>query len=227
MSTNKLNIDELVRKGEGDMLEFKLSFADIGDILRTICAFANHKGGVIIVGVSDEGQVAGVEVDNTTLNRLENTIREAIEPKVYPTIRVKAINNKTVVIIQVPEGVNKPYFYRGVCYTRIETVTRSVGRNGVIEILKSKISFDGIELREEVNVRGDLVEKLVERARRHRRMKISFTSVEDVLRRLGVRGKRAMALLFSDDIIFPQATIKCAAFRGKEKIDDETIYETS
>ena len=151
-------------------------------------------------------------------------IRETIEPKLYVEIEIKALNNENVIVIKVPEGINKPYFYRGLCYTRIGMVTRTVGRNGIIRILKSKISFDSIELTEEINIREDLIRKLVEKAREHRQMKIGFTSIEDILKRLGIYKKRATALLFSDDLIFPQATIKCGALRNDEKIDEETIY---
>lgn len=224
MTKNEIDIGELIRKKEGDRLEFKLSFSDMSDILRTICALANHRGGIILIGVSDDGKIVGVGVDNTILSRLENTIRETIEPRIYPTITVRAIDDKNVVVINVPEGINKPYFYRGICYTRIGPVTRAVGRDGIIEILKSKVSFDTIEFSGTVSIREDIVRRLVERAKEQRRMKIRFTNVKEVLKKLGVHGKRASVLLFSDDLVFPQATIKCAAFRGDEKIDDETIY---
>ena len=218
------DLADIIQRGESDTIEFKVSFSDMSDILKCICAFANGKGGYVLVGVSDDGDLVGVDVDSVVLERLENMIRETIEPKIYVNISIEAVNDKIIVVIRVPEGINKPYFYRGVCYVRIGTVTRAVSRDGIIEILKSKISFDSLRLEEEVSLREDIIKRLVERARRHRRMKISFTNVEDVLRRLGVYRKRAMALLFSDDLVFPQATIKCGAYKGQEKIDEETIY---
>ncbi len=50
----------LLQAGESDRLEFKRDARDLKPIGRAICAFANSRGGVIAIGVSDEGQIVGV-----------------------------------------------------------------------------------------------------------------------------------------------------------------------
>lgn len=60
MTRNNISVEYLVKKHESAVLEFKSSFAEMSDILKTICAFANHKSGIILIGVSDEGRIVGL-----------------------------------------------------------------------------------------------------------------------------------------------------------------------
>ena len=45
-----MDIQRLIAKGESNVLEFKASFGK--DVIETVCAFANHKGGAVLIGVS-------------------------------------------------------------------------------------------------------------------------------------------------------------------------------
>ena len=58
-----LDILRRIESGEGEQTEFKRGLGDLSSIGRTICAFANTRGGVIILGVSDSQQITGVKED--------------------------------------------------------------------------------------------------------------------------------------------------------------------
>ena len=47
---NTMNIQRLITKGESEALEFKASFGK--DVIETLCVFANHQGGSVLIGVS-------------------------------------------------------------------------------------------------------------------------------------------------------------------------------
>jgi ATP-dependent DNA helicase RecG len=49
-----MNIEELLRRGEGKTLEFKRDLSSPRNILKTLTAFANTAGGVLLIGVDDE-----------------------------------------------------------------------------------------------------------------------------------------------------------------------------
>ncbi len=51
-----MDIQRLIAKGESNVLEFKASFGK--DVIETVCAFANHKGGAVLIGVAIIGRVA-------------------------------------------------------------------------------------------------------------------------------------------------------------------------
>ena len=220
----------ILRRGEGERLEFKRSLSESREILETICAFANAKGGLILIGVDDNGEPVGVEVGRRTLENLENRIHSHIDPHIYPRIRVKAIQDKTIVAVEVPEGTNKPYFYKGRAYLRIGRSNRLLGRNGIERLMEARPTFDSLPSTEGAEIDENLVVELVERARDRRGMKVKFEGVTQTLKKLRLlrKGKltNAAILLFSPDAtsIFPQAAIKAAYIRGG-KIEDETLIE--
>jgi very-short-patch-repair endonuclease len=128
------SIEELIKKGESNTLEFKTSMrwdydtgqrgaTDLGQlaILKTIAAFMNSEGGMLIVGVEDNGNILGVEEDFQTfsdrknwdgwMQHLVNIVRKHIGTEFMAHIRVEDIHcdGKTVAIIKVQKSY-KPAF---------------------------------------------------------------------------------------------------------------------
>ena len=94
---------------ETENIEFKSQF--INDIYKEVIAFANTNGGIIYVGIDDEGNVIGLtDVDNE-YTRITNGIRDAIMPDVTMCVKYTIQDNK-VVRITVSEGTNKPYYLK-------------------------------------------------------------------------------------------------------------------
>lgn len=104
---------------EGRNLEFKREVTNT--FLKTVSAFANFGMGKILFGVDDNGNSVGIDdVDNACLV-IENKINDSIRPKPEYSI---SINNKTKIItLDVFEGKDKPYFYKGKAYRRSDTAT--------------------------------------------------------------------------------------------------------
>ena len=75
-------------------------------------AFANAKGGTIVVGVSDEGEVVGVPGAFPSQDDLARALREWVEPDLDCRLERWKVRWKTVAIISVPEGTSKPYFHK-------------------------------------------------------------------------------------------------------------------
>jgi len=107
MDTSELK--EILSRGEDSKTQFKTRFTHIDGLASEICAMANTDGGIIVVGVSDKGEIVGV--DNIT--RLNQWVSSAASQKIDPPISVVTenirINEKLVVIIKIPRGTNKPY----------------------------------------------------------------------------------------------------------------------
>jgi len=98
---------------ESTTVEFKeeLNFSKAKQWMKTISAFANTKGGVIIVGVTDEKNLVGVPDIKTLTSKVAAIIKARIEPA--PTYELKAIheNGLDFLIIDVYEGTLTPYYY--------------------------------------------------------------------------------------------------------------------
>jgi ATP-dependent DNA helicase RecG len=62
-----MNITELINPGESETTEFKTSLAEWRDVVETICAFSNHIGGMIFIGVGDDCDIIGVDIGKNTI----------------------------------------------------------------------------------------------------------------------------------------------------------------
>lgn len=95
---------------ETENIEFKAQFTE--EIYKEVIAFANTDGGVIYVGIDDNGNAVGLDDVDKEYTRITNGIRDAIMPDVTMFVRFTIQENK-VVRITVNEGTNKPYYLKG------------------------------------------------------------------------------------------------------------------
>lgn len=109
---NKKELLELVKTGEGLTLEFKESVRS--DIGRDICAFANSKGGKIILGIKDNGEIKGINITNSLKSQIQSSARN-----IDPTLSVETEIVENVLIVIVHEGSKKPYSVNGRFFLRI------------------------------------------------------------------------------------------------------------
>jgi ATP-dependent DNA helicase RecG len=95
---------------ETENIEFKSQFTD--DLYKEIIAFANTDGGIVYIGIDNEGNVLGLTNVDEEYTRITNGIRDAIMPDVTMFVQYTIQENK-VVRITVGEGSNKPYYLKG------------------------------------------------------------------------------------------------------------------
>ena len=79
---------------ESERIEYKSQMVD--DIYKEVIAFANTNGGVIYIGIDDNGNVTGISNVDDTYTRLTNGIRDAIAPDVTMFVRYILENNKVI-----------------------------------------------------------------------------------------------------------------------------------
>lgn len=94
---------------ESEHTEFKVQATD--DLYKEVIAFANTDGGVIYVGIDNDGNVVGLENVDETYLRITNGIRDAIHPDVTMFVRYTLQDNQ-VVKVSVSEGSFKPYYLK-------------------------------------------------------------------------------------------------------------------
>lgn len=94
---------------ETETIEFKSQFTD--EIYKEVIAFANTEGGIVYVGIDNEGNVVGLTDVDKDFTRITNGIRDAIIPDVTMFVQFTLQENK-VVRITVNEGTNKPYYLK-------------------------------------------------------------------------------------------------------------------
>ena len=116
------DIKNLIASGESETVEFKERFDR--ETTETAVAFANTNGGVILIGVSDKGQLKGVSVGKESLRNWSNQISQATDPRVIPEIESVTLESKQVVAIRIKEFPIKPVSARGRCFRRVSVSNR-------------------------------------------------------------------------------------------------------
>ena len=77
-------------------------------LARSITAFANSEGGIIIVGVDDDGHIKGVESISDTIQAI-HTCLDMIDPRPVTTLEKTSLDGADLVICRIPRGEDKPY----------------------------------------------------------------------------------------------------------------------
>ncbi len=139
-----IKLRDLLKEGESETVEFKPSLSQMDKITESISAFSNTKGGTVVIGVSDKGEVLGVNIGKNTIESLANQVKQNTDPMAYPSISVEESDNKQVVIIEVVEGGQKPILAFGRAFMRVGKSNQKLGferiRNLALET--SKVHWD-------------------------------------------------------------------------------------
>jgi len=106
---NKPTLLKLIEEGESARVEFKQRFSDYEKIAKEIIAFANSKGGFIIVGVEDNGKIRGVLSEKGEANLLIETAENYCLPPIDYKIHYIEINKYEVVVLEIKESNSKPH----------------------------------------------------------------------------------------------------------------------
>jgi hypothetical protein len=101
------DIVKLLQQGEGPTLEFIPSVKTSKDLTKVVVGFANAQGGIIVAGIDDKnGHLTGVDQDK---DWAVNICKTECEPAVTVQAGELLRNQKRILVLQVKEGVNKPY----------------------------------------------------------------------------------------------------------------------
>jgi predicted HTH transcriptional regulator len=100
-------IQDLILEGEHEHQDFKYQITDARKIARSIAAFANNSGGHLLIGVKDNGNIAGVRSDEE-IYMIETAAQMYCRPEQQVSFKVYNINGKSVVKADIPEAVVKP-----------------------------------------------------------------------------------------------------------------------
>lgn len=101
-------ISNLISHGESRHLDFKFEISDAKKIARTFSAFANTEGGKLLIGVKDNGTIAGIRTDEEIF-MIESAADIFCKPKVAYTFKTWQIDGKTILEVDIPESPCKPH----------------------------------------------------------------------------------------------------------------------
>jgi len=101
-------IQQLIEQGEHQQLDFKFEISDSKKIARTLSAFSNTDGGRLLVGVKDNGIIAGVRSEEE-FYMVEGAASLYSNPEIEFTTKEWNLDGKKVLEVIIERGINKPY----------------------------------------------------------------------------------------------------------------------
>ena len=232
--TNTETIQSLIDSGEGYNVEFKVRVPlKVRELTEEICAFANADGGYLLIGVDDNGQIIGTGLENDKRSAIQGSISE-ISPALHCDMYAVNIEDKTVWVIDVPSGKDKPYIFSGSIFVREGANSQKLR---TVEEMRSffqecnKIFFDAIPC-SWFNIYTDADEQAIKDFRTEAKLSPS-TANKQIFENLelftdnGV-AKNGAAMFFGKqpERKFPHAVTRCVLFKGTTKvyiIDDKTF----
>lgn len=232
-----MNQDELlklIKSGESETLEFKESFDK--ESVETVSAFANTKGGTILVGVSDRGKPKGIQPGKGTVEGWTNRISQSTDPRVIPEIEACRIDDKHVVAIHIKEFPLKPVSVKGKCFRRVGKSNRLMTSREIaaMHYQSTDTSWDKLPARDATleDIDPDKVKKFISKANETGRRKIAeYEKPLQVLEKIELirDGKPTWAafLLFrkEEKRFFTQTVIHCGRFKEETIVIDDRMIE--
>lgn len=150
MSTKEHYISKLISQGEHQQLDFKFEISDSRKIARSLVAFANSMGGKLLIGVKDNGAIAGIRSDEEKY-MVEAAADMFCKPKIQFKSKEWQIEGKTVLEITVPPSEKDICYAKNengkwLAYHRVDDQTLLVNST-LLKVWKAKKSNKGVKIK--------------------------------------------------------------------------------
>jgi ATP-dependent DNA helicase RecG len=221
-------VAEALREGEGETVEFKLKLD--GEAAADICAMANHRGGLLLIGVDDRGRVVGAPEDSM---EKFNSILGSIFPKPEVSAEWVSLGGKILAISVKPsEAVHR---FGNDVYLRIGSSNRKASPEEVAALYAERggLRFDeavrrdlGMEILSPALVRK-FVNLAVERGRMPQEVATwEYTEVLRALKAAFGSPTNAGVLIFSEDPAryIPGADVRVVVWGGEGRVIDDKWF---
>lgn len=113
MQIDPAELARRIAEGEGKSLEFKRGLPGDAKVARTLCAFANTRGGWLLIGVGDRGELVGAPRPRATMERLRAVARERLEPALALEVGRAELEGCSLVWCSVPISPLRPHAVLG------------------------------------------------------------------------------------------------------------------
>ena len=138
-----MTIEEILA-GESKNVEYKENLPEKRiKYMKSVVAFANGTGGKIIFGIADKTrEVIGFDNEDVfkKMDAIANAVSDSCEPVIIPDITLQTIDGKTVIVVEISEGRQRPYYIKALgrdcgVYVRVAGTTRLADEYMIKELL--------------------------------------------------------------------------------------------
>jgi predicted HTH transcriptional regulator len=142
-----MNIRKLILAGEGTTLDFKKTITSSQKIAKSLVAFANGKGGQLLIGVADDGKIVGVKSEDEERYMITKSANQYCKPAIEPKFEEVYVDEKLVLVVSIDKSETKPHYAldengKWWAYYRVEDKC-ILASNVVLELLKQENKATG------------------------------------------------------------------------------------
>jgi len=229
MDVNQLR--EIISKGENQEVEFKESFHSNQEVSKTLCGLANTFGGILLIGIEDNGGIKGIKENADKLQQQMSSANQCVSPVPTISIEIHKIDGKAVAITIVQKASDSVYYtFQGAIYVRVGSTTKRLEGQTHLEFLRNRqiLSFDEswdnsakIEDLDDEKIRNYLKSRKQEDYFENHDTESFLLSNRLASKNGNLKIKNSAVLLFAKNPIrfFPQAEIKLVQFSGIEPVE--------
>ena len=235
--THNMIIDEILA-GESKTVEFKREIPEkSGKYIKSVVAFSNSTGGKLLIGIDDKTkEVVGIPTGKAfeLIDKITNVISDSCSPQIIPDITLHTIQSKTIIIITVYPGKQRPYYVTALGKDK-GTFVRTAGSSRCADFAQIReLEFEGTNRHFDQTysvghtVSEEQIQKLCDNMKEHALKACKTVQDKEQIRDItkgnllswglliekGVELLPTNAFLLLTDNIFPQAKIQCAVFKG-------------
>lgn len=121
------SIADVLEIVESEIIEAKEVIPDqVDNIAREVAALANSRGGILVLGMADDGELVGLDDVRQADERVAGVIRESISPPVDVNIKRRSIASTDLLFVTVSEATETPRSVDGKYYKRIGTTVQEL-----------------------------------------------------------------------------------------------------
>lgn len=143
-----MRIKQLIAEGENVRIDFKNKISSCEKIAKTIVAFANNKGGKLLIGVADDGTIKGVKSEEEEKYMVDKAAHQFCKPAIEPRFEEYILDDKLIVVAEILESDTKPHYALDEnknwwAYFRVQDKTVLASKI-LLEVLKKEYLEEGI-----------------------------------------------------------------------------------
>ena len=223
-----MRIHDLLTTKECKTVEFLGDSASESDLLKTITAFSNSAGGVVLIGVDGENRaVTGIKNALDEAQRIDNIIADSISPRLSQSVHVMTWEGRQLLTIRVYPSTQRPHFLKSLgedsgTYVRVGSTNRQADRL-LIEQLNRSTTCRSFDQGPMPKFNPDTLDTkymsglFSENSSWSDSTTKSFQLVTEHQGRLVPTVGGVLLFGLEKEVIFPDAWIQCGRFRGLHK----------
>ena len=230
-------IDEILA-GESKTIEFKREIPEKSEkYIKSVVAFSNSTGGKLLIGIDDKTrEVVGIPIGKAfeLIDKITNVISDTCSPQIIPDITLHTIDSKTIIIITIYPGKQRPYYVKALGKDK-GTFVRTAGSSRCADFAQIKeLEFEGANRHFDqthcvgYTVSEEKIQRLCQTMKDYALKSCKTLQDKEQVRNVtkgnllswglliekGTELLPTNAFLLLTDNILPQAKIQCAVFKG-------------